>query len=281
MLPLLRPDWWPPEMSPKYERWLRSLASVADDVCCISATVADEVSAWIERTGIQGLYAQPAVSHFHLGADLSNSAPSGGLPRDYRAVRTALDNEAPTFLMVGTIEPRKGHAEVLEAFDQLWAAGHSMNLVVVGKAGWMVDDTLARFQSHVRLGEDFFWLDAASDECLEDLYQYATCLIAASKGEGFGLPLIEAARHGVPMIVREIPVFREVAGESAYYFGGPQSGGLAESVLDWLTLHERGHAPSPVDMKWNTWAESAAQLVGSLNLEGAPRNFDHQVAEAC
>ena len=123
MLPLLRPDWWPPEMSPKYEQWLRSLASVADDVCCISATVAGEVSAWIERTGIQGLYTQPAVSHFHLGADLLSSAPSGGLPRDYRAVRAALDNDAPTFLMVGTIEPRKGHAEVLEAFDQLWAAG--------------------------------------------------------------------------------------------------------------------------------------------------------------
>ena len=155
-------------------------------------------------------------------------------------MRAALDNEAPTFLMVGTIEPRKGYAEVLEAFDQLWAAGHAMNLVVVGKAGWMVDDTLARFQSHVRLGEDFFWLDAASDECLEDMYQCATCLIAASKGEGFGLPLIEAARHGVPMIVRELPVFREVAGESAYYFGGPESAGLAESVLDWLTLYERG-----------------------------------------
>ena len=94
---------------------------------------------------LQGLFAQPAVSHFHLGADLLSSAPSGGLPRDYRAVRAALDNEAPTFLMVGTIEPRKGYAEVLEAFDQLWAAGHAMNLVVVGKAGWMVDDTLARF----------------------------------------------------------------------------------------------------------------------------------------
>jgi glycosyltransferase involved in cell wall biosynthesis len=281
MLPLLRPDWWPPEMSPKYERWLRSLVSVAEDVCCISATVAGEVSAWIERTGIKGLYAQPAVSHFHLGADLLSSAPSGGLPRDYRAVRTALDNEAPTFLMVGTIEPRKGHAEVLEAFDQLWAAGHAMNLVVVGKAGWMVDDTLARFQSHVRLGEGFFWLDAASDECLDDLYRCATCLIAASKGEGFGLPLIEAARHGVPMIVREIPVFREVAGESAYYFGGPESAGLAESVLDWLTLYERGHAPSPTNIKCNTWAESAAQLVESLNLEGAPHTPDYQVARAC
>ena len=82
------------------------------------------------------------------------------------------------------------------------------------------------------------------------------------------------------MIVRELPVFREVAGESAYYFGGPQSAG-SPSVLDWLALHERGQAPSPGDMKWSTWAESAAQLVESLNLEGAPHTSDHQAAQAC
>ena len=281
MLPLLRPDWWPEEMSPKYERWLRTLASVADDICCISAAVADEVSQWVELTGMQGRYAQPAIRHFHLGADLSNSAPSLGWPEDYPVVQTALDNGAPTFLMVGTVEPRKGHAEVLGAFDRLWAAGHRMNLVVVGKAGWMVDDTLARFRSHERRGETFFWLDAASDECLEDLYQRATCLIAASEGEGFGLPLIEAARHGVPMIARDLPVFREVAGDAAYYFGGPESAGLDDSVLAWLALNERGAAPSPGDMKWNTWSESAAQLIESLNLEGAPRHSSEQVEQAC
>ena len=145
-----------------------------------------------------------------------------------------------------------------------------MNLVVVGKAGWMVDDTLARFESHERLGEDFFWFDAASDECLEGLYQCATCLIAASEGEGFGLPLIEAARHGVPVMVRDIPVFREVAGESAYYFGGPQSENLDKNILDWLVMNKQGKAPPSSDMKWNTWSESAAQLVKSLNLQAAP-----------
>ena len=243
--------------------------------------MANEVSEWLALTGVKGPYAQPAVRHFHLGADLASSAPSRGWPEGYEAVRAALDNDAPTFLMVGTIEPRKGHAEVLEAFDQLWAAGHAMNLVVVSKAGWMVDDTLARFRSHNRLGEDFFWFDAASDECLEDLYQCATCLIAASEGEGFGLPLIEAARHGVLIMARDIPLFREVAGDSAYYFGGPASAGLAERVLEWLTLNEQGRAPLPHDMKWNTWAQSAAQLVESLNLEGAPHTSADRTEQAC
>ena len=281
ILPLSRPHWWPPEMSPNFERWLRSLASVADDICCISAAVADEVSHWLDLNGVKGRYAKPAIRHFHLGADLANSAPTRGWPEGYHAARAALDNGAPTFLMVGTIEPRKGHAEVLEAFDRLWAAGHVMNLVVVGKEGWMVDDTLARFRSHDRLGDGFFWFDTASDECLEDLYTGASCLIAASEGEGFGLPLIEAARHGVPMMVRDIPVFREVAGESAYYFGGPESEGLAERVLAWLALKEQGNAPSPHDMKWNTWSESAAQLIEVLNLEGTVRHSSEKVEQTC
>mgnify|MGYP004093992675 CR=1 FL=1 len=75
--------------------------------------------------------------------------------------------------------------------------------------------------------------------------------------------------------------FREVAGEAAYYFGGTESEELAESVLAWLVFNEQGNAPSPTNMKWNTWAESAAQLVESLNLEGAPHTPDHQVAQAC
>lgn len=106
-------------------------------------------------------------------------------------------------------------------------------------------------------------------------------MIAASEGEGFNLPLIEAARHGAPMMVRDIPVFREVAGESAYYFFCPESAALALSVLEWLTLNEQGRAPLPNEMKWVTWAEGAAQLVESLNLKGAPHTSADRTEQAC
>ena len=54
------------------------------------------------------------------------------------------------------------------------------------------------------------WLEGISDEYLDKVYAASTCLIAASEGEGFGLPLIEAAQHKLPIIARDIPVFREV-----------------------------------------------------------------------
>ena len=86
------------------------------------------------------------------------------------------------------------------------------------------------------------------------------CLIAAAEGEGFGLPLIEAARHGLPIIARDIPVFREVAGEHAFYFAGKDSDVLAEAIKQWLVLHESGEHPNSNSIHWRTWAQSVERL---------------------
>ena len=63
-----------------------------------------------------------------------------------------------------------------------------------------------------------------------------SCLISPSEGEGFGLPLIEAAQHATPIIARDIPVFREVAGDHAFYFDGLEASALADAIHQWLAL---------------------------------------------
>jgi glycosyltransferase involved in cell wall biosynthesis len=75
------------------------------------------------------------------------------------------------------------------------------------------------------------------------------------------LPLIEAAQHGMPIIARDIPVFREVAGEHAFYFTGGAPEDLADAISAWLALRERGEAPSSRGMPWLSWAQSTAQLL--------------------
>ncbi len=163
--------------------------------------------------------------------------------------------------MVGTIEPRKGHAQVLSAFERLWAAGVDASLVVVGKEGWGVERLAARLRTHPERGKRLHLLPGVSDEVLLSLYESASVLLAASEGEGFGLPLIEAARHGMPIIARNIPVFHEVAGEHAFYFTGKAPEHLADAISTWLALRERGEAPSSNNMPWLTWAQSATQLM--------------------
>jgi hypothetical protein len=113
----------------------------------------------------------------------------------------------------------------------------------------------------VELDHRLFWLQEVSDEFLDQLYTQATALLAASEAEGFGLPLIEAAKHGLPIIARDIPIFREVARDFAYYFQSHNSQGLAVALANWLELHRQGRAPASRDLPWLTWKESVRNLL--------------------
>ena len=85
-------------------------------------------------------------------------------------------------------------------------------MIIVGKQGWMVKNLSKDCAIIPSSTKPFFWLEAISDEYLEKSYAACTCLIAASQGEGFGLPLVEAARYDFRSLRRDIPAFREVAG---------------------------------------------------------------------
>jgi glycosyltransferase involved in cell wall biosynthesis len=163
--------------------------------------------------------------------------------------------------MVGTIEPRKGHAQTLAAFEKLWSDGGDANLVIVGRKGWGMDKLAEAMRHHPEHGRRLFWLEGISDEYLEKVYAASTSLIAASYGEGFGLPLIEAAQHKLPIIARALPVFREVAGEHAFYFNGKEPQDLARAVREWMMLYQSDKNPRSEGMPWLTWKQSSQQLM--------------------
>lgn len=261
LLPILRPEVFPSEMQDFHFRWMSELAK-SDGLLCISQAVADEVVNWLDAFGPKRI--RPLnVGWFHLGADLASSAPSVGLPNNSKEVLNTL-SKYPTFLMVGTIEPRKRQLQALLAFERLWSQGYEINLVIVGKLGWNVDFLVEMLKDHPENGRHLFWLPQTSDEFLEKIYSVSSCLIAASAGEGFGLPLIEAAQHAIPIIARDIPVFREIAQEHAFYFSGNSAASLAKCVVDWLKLKK---PPSSAAMPWITWRKSKEQLL-SVILDG-------------
>ena len=124
-----------------------------------------------------------------------------------------------------------------------------------------MDDFIKRLENHPERNKRFFWLSGVSDEYLEKIYDTATCLMNASVGEGFGLPLIESAQHGLPIITRDIPVFREVAGNCAQYFSGDAPDAITISVKNWLAKNASGQTPDVADMPWLTWEQSTQQLI--------------------
>lgn len=264
ILPLQHPKWWPQGIAETFGAWLGNIATVADGLHCISAAVANDLRGWLQQHPSARL-TQPSIHSFHLGADIENSLPSNGLPDNASQV-LALLRSKPTFLMVGTVEPRKGHAQTLAAFELLWQQQADINLVVVGRHGWLVDTLAERLRRHAEGGQRLFWLEGISDEYLQQVYAVSTCLIAASEGEGFGLPLIEAAQHKLPIIARDLPVFQEVAGAYAHYFHGLQPQALATTIQQWLSLDVAGLAPQSRGMPWLTWQESTQQLIGNITL---------------
>lgn len=176
----------------------------------------------------------------------------------------ALDFSRPTFLVVGTVEPRKAHRQVVDAFDLLWQSGSDLNLVIVGKQGWMVDDLAERIRDHGEMGKRLFWLEEISDDALDRLYESSTCLLAPSYGEGFGLPLIEAAMKNLPILARDIPVFREVVGDHAAYFEANVPGDLASAIRTWLVEYQAGIYPRPNGIRFVSWQEAAVALAEKL-----------------
>ncbi len=261
IIPLLHPKFTVDGISEAFSLWLHSLARQADGLLCISAAVANDVRHWLAEYATS--LPHPEVRYFHLGADIENSLPTHGRPDNADAILGALGG-GPTFLSVGTIEPRKGQEQTLDAFETLWKEGNEVRLVLVGKEGWMMDSFATRLRNHPEQGRRLFWLAGISDEFLEEVYAKADCLIAASQTEGFGLPLIEAAQHGLPIIARDIPVFREIAGPHAYYFSGNRPSDLHRSLLRWLELNAGGVAPSSGGIRWLTWQQSTAALKGII-----------------
>jgi glycosyltransferase involved in cell wall biosynthesis len=260
ILTQLRPELFYPHIPPLVRKWFETLADVADGLLCISQTVADEVAGWLSK--LESQRKRPlSINFFHLGADLHASLPTTGLTSDASAILNSVKSR-PSFLMVGSMEPRKGYRQAVAAMNKLWQSGLNANLVIAGKPGWLMEDFEKELRIHPETGKRLLWLEEVSDEMLEQIYRCAAALLVTSEGEGFGLPLIEAAQFGLPIIARDLPVFCEVAGEYAYYFKGNDAGDLADALRRWLDLGD--DIPKSENIRRLTWQQSSRQLLDAL-----------------
>ena len=258
LLPVIWPERFPDFLQPVFQSWIDAVAENSDGVLCISRNTAEEFARWFGDRPARRRDA-PRLGWFHLGADVQSSLPTRGLIEQSALLIDRL-RRRPFLLSVGTLEPRKGYAQALDAFERLWTRGVDVGFIIVGRPGWSAEALQVRLEQHPELNRRLIWLQEASDETLVRMYEAVTGLLAASEGEGFGLPLIEAAQHGLPILARDLPVFREVAGEHASYFVASDANGLSNAIHDWLISNVEGsHTPSD-RMPWLTWRESARQL---------------------
>ncbi len=271
LLPLQHPEWFQARTTRNFKRWIKWLAVYADGAICISETVRLELRTWLSASFGMPPATLPA-STIVLGADIDASAPSDGLPADATFLLARL-RSIPAVLTVGTLEPRKGYDQVLAAFEQLWQQQGTLTfpiLIIVGRPGWKTEALQEKLRKHPQANQRLFWLEDASDEYLARLYAACSGVLVASKAEGFGLPLIEAALHHKPVLARDLPVFREVALPGVTFFCGDSPASLANNITAWLTKarfegqisQRQSHSPSVTT--WHTAAEHLLQSLGLL-----------------
>lgn len=212
ILPLQRPDLFHDHVTRSIADWLALMAEHCEGLICTSRTASDDLIVYLKDQNIpvkSGL----RIGWAHLGADPLGETSSADAP-----VQLNLPAGSNIYLVVGTIEPRKGHVDILNAFDRLWTAGIDATLVFVGKRGWDIDTLAAQMDTHPEAGRRFREVGFVEDGTLRVLYAKARAAIVGSIAEGFGLPIFEAAHFGTPLILSDLPVFRELAGEHARYF---------------------------------------------------------------
>lgn len=251
-----------PGAAESFQRWIDVVLD-CDGAVCISKTVAEELLAYAESKASDRKH-KFTVKWFHLGANFGFEENKDGVQPHLSNTSKPIGKETTDFLMVGTLEPRKGHDQVLSAFEILWRNQEKVTLTIAGRKGWMVDELLNRIRHHPESGTKINWLDSASDAELDILYARSDCLIAASYGEGFGLPLVEAAQKGIALLVRDIPIFREVGGDHAAFFKATSAHDLAEEIKSWLVKFKNDKHPKSIGMKCLSWTESAEKLFSKI-----------------
>jgi glycosyltransferase involved in cell wall biosynthesis len=262
LLPITKPEWFSQRTHRHFQRWLQILARHADSVICISEDTAREVSAWLERFG-KPRDRSIAIRRMPLGADLASTMPSKGTPPALTDIVDQMQRR-PTILMVGTVEPRKGYDAALDALEYLWQRlpDQAPNLIVVGKAGWKTEALQRRMTEHFADGARFRWLQNVSDEFLEMLYANAALVLVASRGEGFGLPVVEALGHGRHVLARDLPVLRELARPGLSFFQSDDPAILAQDLMAALASNQ-----SPVSQTGlPTWSDSAHAVLEAIDL---------------
>lgn len=236
-IPLDHSGWSGPRAPAEFAQKLDAVLAHADLILCPSAFVADGLG---RRKGARA----PDIAVVPLG--VRPAAPRPDL------VPPDLPRDRAWFVALGTIEPRKDHALLLD----IWAHFHQTlpeceipRLFILGRRGWRNEETFRRLGSLPFIGQTVFERGALPDGAVSALLSGAAGLLAPSRAEGFGLPAAEAAALGVRVIASDLAVTREILGDWPVYAPAGDLYAWANAIRTMARQAESGQArPAPAQV---------------------------------
>ena len=177
-------------------------------------------------------------------------------------VRARYSLDFPFILTVGTLEPRKNHVGLLQAYSLL-KGRYPHRLVIAGGKGWLYEGIFQEVE-RLSLEERVFFLGYVPEEDLPALYNLADLFVFPSLYEGFGLPPLEAMACGTPVVVSDLSSLPEVVGDGALLVPPQEVEALAEAMEKALSdpsLREELRSKGLERARRFTWSEAAKRLL--------------------
>jgi len=222
-LTIAHPEWCSPRWR-KLKNWLQiRAAQKADHVIAVSQYAVREL---VECFGVD----EKRISVVHNGVDPAWFDAPSAEARDATLEQHQL--KPGYFLFVGTLQPRKNVARVLQAYLTLPPVLRSARqLVIVGAPGWRSEELVRQISAAKQQGENVVWLSGLTDtEQLRHLYAGAGALVFPSLYEGFGIPVLEAFASGVPVVTSNTTSLPEVSQGAALEIDPLDVGELAAAM---------------------------------------------------
>lgn len=263
LIPLTQPEYSSALTTLIFRKWLERMLNCVDGIVCISQATESDLRAYAQRFRLP----LPPVNHFRLGSDNTHATGSASI-RDQ--LKSFLQADMPCFASVGTFEPRKNYGKLLNVFELLWARGHTLRLVILGRPNPDCHALLQRLKRHPEQGKRLLTVFDGTDQELEFVYSECRALILPSLAEGFGLPLVEARTRGCLVIANDLPSFLELADDGVIFYKKNSQ----EELATWLLklTEEKQYKSERIYMPPFTWRDSAAQLIQRIDSLLAPKN---------
>ena len=219
----------------------------ANLIACVSQSTADDLAHYFPKT-------KNKIRVVYPGANPPQT--------------TQKEPQKPFALFVGTMEPRKNLARLIEAFAALpQKAKNNFNLVIAGGAGWGGVDAktlIAKYgvQPHARV------IHAPDDATLHQLYADCAFLVMPSLYEGFGLPIVEALQYGKPVITSNVSSLPEVAASAGLFVNPVSVADITQALAELIekkSLYTSLSKNAIVEAKRFSWQRTATQMVELFN----------------
>ena len=256
VVPVMYPQYVHPSTVYRFYDYLAACLKYADVILTSTEHTKKDIETIAMRCSLE-----KKVRVAGLGADVTAMLPT--LKEDLREDVTTAVASGRYMLIVATIEPRKNHGVLLDCMEKE-LEGKNINLVIAGRQGWKCDELMERIRTHELLGKRIFLIEAADDKNITYLYDHAFLFVFPSFYEGYGLPIVEALHHGIPVLASDIEVFREIGADYCEYF--PQNDPVALANLVCRYLEDE------------TWYQKRKEYVGNYNPQSWRTSVENAIA---